>query len=191
MPVEELDLHGGEECLGHGVGEAATDGAHRAEQADRVKSLSERPRHVLAVVIAVVHPGRPQAGGARSPSAARRRPARPGVNGEGEAHDPTAARADHRREVHQPSSVRCWVIPATHSRSSSATVKARAPRSSLGSAAGSRRVQLPRRRRWNTLETVGSRQPFDPLPTATDRHPELELSMDPAGALECPGTGAP
>jgi hypothetical protein len=48
----------------------------------------------------------------------------------------------------QPSSVRCWVMSATHSRSGPGGVKFRSTRSGAGAACGSRRVRPRSRRRW-------------------------------------------
>jgi hypothetical protein len=51
----------------------------------------------------------------------------------------------------QPSSVRCWVMSATHSRSGAGGVNRRSTRSGAEAAAGSRRVSPWRRRRWTPM----------------------------------------
>lgn len=52
--VEEFELEGSEEALGHGVVEGVSDGSHGAEQASLAEPLPERPGGVLGSVVGMV-----------------------------------------------------------------------------------------------------------------------------------------
>ena len=77
----------------------------------------------------------------------------------------------------------------TQRRSGSAGSKARLTRSSEGSASRSRLVQPPRRRRWMPEMSGLAHQALDPFARAAHVEAELELGVDPRGAIGAPAHG--